>query len=388
MAAEENNTVTVKKKNHGGNKFSGAGIYASGLSSPIVSAGDVSTMQHLEGGSSYDGKDSFYEKLNKLNESSGLSLVFNLRKTTLDLHLFYEEVIKRGGFNQVTKEAKWGEVACTLHVKCNITMFPTQLQKVYENLLLQFEQLYYYRTREKGTMQPPSQVSDAARTEPVKGSGDRSDDSAGKRKFCGQSSPVITLLSNDRDDPVGKRKCNNNSRVVSTGTETPEQKSQSSSTNRYPKKDPGAPIKGRSSYQMYLKLECERLKKVFGESSGAKKIRDMAINSWRTLSESEKEPYIEASKLDKERYYREMAACEQHKNKETANNPNLHSGLAPSMINFGEPSGIDNQYHVTSQADTGSSIVPDASFIESAIQISNSGNTSNPIFQMDWGYFA
>lgn len=48
-------------------------------------------------------------------------------------------------------------------------MFPTQLQKVYEILLLQFEQLYYYRSREKGTMQPPSQVSDAARLEPVKG---------------------------------------------------------------------------------------------------------------------------------------------------------------------------------------------------------------------------
>lgn len=155
----------------------------------------------------------------------------------------------------------WGEVACTLHVKSNITMFPTQLQKVYENLLLQFEQLYYYRSREKGTMQPPSQVSDAARLEPVKGnffcwkfggyglmvtrnwtfnplvcvwlvfhqfslfedyklslgSADRSDDSTGKRKFCDRSSPVITLHSNDRDGPVEKRKCKNDSSLVSTG---------------------------------------------------------------------------------------------------------------------------------------------------------------------------
>ncbi|XP_049351326.1 high mobility group B protein 9-like [Solanum verrucosum] len=391
MAAEENNTVTMEKKIHGGDKFSGAGTYACGFSSPIV-AGDISTMQNLAGGSYYDGKDSFYEKLNKLNESSGLSLVFNLRQANLDLHLFYEEVIKRGGFNQVTKDAMWGEVACTLHVKSNITMFPTQLQKVYENLLLQLEQLYYYRSREKGTMQPPSQVSDAVRLAPVKdyslslGSADRSDDSAGKRKFCGRSSPVASLHHNDRDCPVEKRKRKNDSRQVSTvGPETPEQKSQSSSTNRYLRKDPGAPIRGRSSYQMYVKLECERQKKVLGESYGSKKIRDMAINAWKTLSENDKEPYIEASKLDKERYIREMAAYEQHKKKETKTNPNLHSGLAPSMINFGAPSVID---HVTSQADTGSNIIPDAAFIESTVQIPNNNKTSNSIFQMDWGFFA
>lgn len=74
MAAEENNTVTMEKKIHG-DKFSGGGRYACGFSSPIV-AGDISTMQNLAGRSYYDGKDSFYEKLNKLNESSGLSLVW------------------------------------------------------------------------------------------------------------------------------------------------------------------------------------------------------------------------------------------------------------------------------------------------------------------------
>lgn len=136
---------------------------------------------------------------------------------------------------------------------------------------------------------------------------------------------------------------------------------------------------------MYVKLECERQKKVLGESYGSKKVRDMAINAWKTLSENEKEPYIEASKLDKERYIREMAAYEQHKNKETTTNPNLLSGLTPSMINFGAPSVID---HVTSQGDTGSNIIPDASFTESTVQRPNSGKTSNPIFQMNWGYLA
>lgn len=40
---------------------------------------------------------------------------------------------------------------------------------------------------------------------------------------------------------------------------------------------------------MYIKLEYERLKKVLGESSASTNIRDMAINSWRTLSENDKE---------------------------------------------------------------------------------------------------
>ncbi|KAH0731714.1 hypothetical protein KY289_002902 [Solanum tuberosum] len=69
---------------------------------------------------------------------------------------------------------------------------------------------------------------------------------------------------------------------IRIGPETPEQKSESSSTNTYLRKHPGAPIRGRSSYQMYFKLECERLKKILGESSGSKKIRDMAINAWKT----------------------------------------------------------------------------------------------------------
>lgn len=49
------------------------------------------------------------------------------------------------------------------------------------------------------------------------GSTDRLDDSAGKRKFSDRASPVVTLHSNDKDDPVEKRKSKNDSRLVSTG---------------------------------------------------------------------------------------------------------------------------------------------------------------------------
>ncbi|OIT36322.1 hypothetical protein A4A49_29178 [Nicotiana attenuata] len=384
MAAEDqknkkNKTIITEK-----NKYSGAGSnYACSFWSPVVT-GNVSAMQ-----SSYNGKDGFYEKLNKLNESSGLSLIFNFRETALDLYLFYEEVTKRGGFNQVTKDAKWGEVASYLHVKSNVVMFPTQLQKVYENLLLQFEQMYYYRSRGKATIPPPShQVSGAARAVSLKGSGDSIDDSAGKRKYCDWSSPVVLPHSDDRNSPVEKRKCTNECCPVSTGPETPEQKSQVSATNTYLKKDPSAPTRTRSGYQIYLKLECERLKKVLGESSGAKKIREMAISSWRALSENDRKPYIEASNKDRERYYREMSAYKQRTKKETVKDQNSYSSSALSFINFGAPPETDNAYYVTLQTDAGSDIVPDESLIESTVQMLENANQSDPIFQMDnWGCF-
>lgn len=78
MAAEDqknkkNKTIITEKKIYGEDKYSGAGsYYACSFWSPVV-IGNVSAMQS---GQSYkDGKDGFYEKLNKLNESSGLSLV-------------------------------------------------------------------------------------------------------------------------------------------------------------------------------------------------------------------------------------------------------------------------------------------------------------------------
>ncbi|CAL2279213.1 unnamed protein product [Prunus armeniaca] len=49
--------------------------------------------------------ESFYQRLNKLHNSSGLNLLFDLRQTTLGLHLFCKEVIERGGFIQELVES-------------------------------------------------------------------------------------------------------------------------------------------------------------------------------------------------------------------------------------------------------------------------------------------
>lgn len=57
------------------------------------------------------------------------------------------------------------------------------------------------------------------------------------------------------------------------------------------RKDRDAPVGLRSAYQIFLKMECDRLKKIHGESSGGL-IRDMAIKAWGLLSNKDRQVYI------------------------------------------------------------------------------------------------
>ncbi|KAH1049758.1 hypothetical protein GYH30_020328 [Glycine max] len=92
-----------------------------------------------------DDSGSFYMKLAVLLESSGLSLIFNVRETLLDLYLFYLEVTRREGYHQVDREKKWGEVVFALKLEGNSVKLCAQAEKFYAHLLYQFEQLYFYR---------------------------------------------------------------------------------------------------------------------------------------------------------------------------------------------------------------------------------------------------
>lgn len=56
-------------------------------------------------------------------------------------------------------------------------------------------------------------------------------------------------------------------------------------------KDRDAPVGSRSAYQMYLKMECDRMKKIHGDCSGGL-IRDMAIKAWGSLSDNERKVHI------------------------------------------------------------------------------------------------
>lgn len=93
-------------------------------------------------------EDSFYEKLYKVNEPSGLSLLINFWQTNLDLFEFYEHVTKRGGYHQVTKDRRWGEVASIMNPESR-SLLPDQLQKIYGSFLCVFEQIHHYRSTSK-----------------------------------------------------------------------------------------------------------------------------------------------------------------------------------------------------------------------------------------------
>lgn len=49
-----------------------------------------------------------------------------------------------------------------------------------------------------------------------------------------------------------------------------------------------APLKPRTGYQIFLRLETHRLKMIHGESSNSQNLREMAIDAWRCLPDKDK----------------------------------------------------------------------------------------------------
>ncbi|KAL0364859.1 UNVERIFIED_CONTAM: hypothetical protein Sangu_0583500 [Sesamum angustifolium] len=295
--------------------------------------------------------DCFYEKLGKLNESSGLSSVFNFREALLDLHLFYKKVIKRGGFYQVTKVGKWDDVASASNLKSSVSISRSSASECFLN------------------------------------SGFGPSCSSGKRKHCECSSPFTTVHSGD-PAPADIWKPTNNSCLVAAGAKTMQQNSSmitlSNSNTKELSPDPDAPLKPRSGYQIFLRLETHRLKMIHGESSSSQNLRDMAIDAWRCLSEKDKQPYVEASKMDKERYEKELATYNQLKSNKIPKSQSLFSNSTPSMLNFSTSSETDDVYHVSLESDCENFLSPDESMVELAIEVMKNAESSDSIFQIDW----
>ncbi|KAM7474311.1 hypothetical protein LguiB_021554 [Lonicera macranthoides] len=355
MQAENKEIKTVHPEKGMYGRDDSGGSKTNARDSPVVAGG--------EGWSS----DSFYEKLSKFYESSGLSLVFNFRETNTDLYQFYKDVTERGGFHQVTTDGKWGEVASALSSRSRISMSTTQLQKLYANLLYQFEQTYYYCTPSKPT-QPPGQLS-----------------SIGKRKHCDGSSDLRTVHSGTRDSPLGKAECANSFGQLSTEARTEEKKLplQKPSKVKEMRKDRDAPVGLRSAYQIFLKMECDRLKKIHGESSGGL-IRDVAIKTWGVLPNKDRQPYFEASKNDRDRYNREMAEYKERKSKQITKIQSLATNTKPTILNFARPSQGDGDYHVTLETNAENVQVSDKSLVELATGLMKNARPNDPILQMNW----
>ncbi|XAR49257.1 hypothetical protein NMG60_11032386 [Bertholletia excelsa] len=293
--------------------------------------------------------DSFYERLSKLYESTGLSLLFNFRETSLDLQLFYKEVTERGGFHQVTKDGSWDDIASLLNSEGRVSLTPTELHKIYANLLYQFEQIYHYRTTSKRAA-----------------ASDYSSYSTKKQKYV--DDPKSPVVNSDMEDDSTEGNCHNKSNSVSTaGPGTPEQKLVKKTSPEYDIK------KGKTAYQIFLGKECERLKKIHGKKAEKLNLRMLAIEAWRCLSESDKQPYIEESRKDRERFKREMAAYKKHMDMLAKSSENIPSGVK-----------TDSEYHVTLQPPPENFFVPDESTVQMAFKLMKDARPSDPIFQTEW----
>mgnify|MGYP004724168437 CR=1 FL=1 len=99
------------------------------------------------------------------------------------------------------------------------------------------------------------------------------------------------------------------------------------------------------------------------------------------------QPYIEASRKDRERFYREMAVYMQYIDKKVLKSENTLKDSASSLINFGQSSLITDDYYVTLEADAENFCLPDESLVESTIQMLKTRRPSDPMFQMTWDGF-
>ncbi|KAL1535035.1 hypothetical protein AAHA92_31137 [Salvia divinorum] len=325
--------------------------------------------------------DLFYEKLGKLNESSGLSSLFNFRQAMLDLHCVYMEVMKRGGFYQVTKKGKWDDVvlASISNSRSCVSMSAAQLRSVYEMLILQYELMYC------GTMSSPATKWPAKSSPGYFGSGASPSCSTGKRKHCDSSSPFSSVRLGDQDGwteekdrcrrkehkdiSAGKEAVNKNSTVII---------SENSNAKELTTDSPKAPQKPRTGYHIFLRLETQRLRNVLGEGSNSQNLREMAVSAWRSLPEKHKLPYIEASKMDRERYAKEMTAYKQK-------GMSLFSTTTPNMLSFSTPKEpADDVYHVSFEDDPKDLHSPDESMVGLAIKAMKNAGSSDSFFQIDW----
>ncbi|KAG4997418.1 hypothetical protein JHK82_028191 [Glycine max] len=260
--------------------------------------------------------ESFYLKLAELLESSGLSLIFNVRETLLDLYLFYLEVTRRGGYHPVGREKKWGEVVFALKLEGNSMKLCAQVEKLYAHILYQFEKL---STVFKGPLQ--------------------------KKRNSTASLPYIMDIKD--------------------GMKVTE------ISKDYSCHMTSSPPGRKTAYQIFLKHECARLKTCSQALDGQKILR-LAIDTWRNMSEIEKQPYVEESKKKKEEI------------KEAMNDHNKQQ-ITQDTIREEKWHSLSGDYLVTSQPETDNSLFNKAT-VGLALKMTEKAPT-DPSYLMDWNAF-
>ncbi|KAI3980749.1 hypothetical protein MKX01_025314 [Papaver californicum] len=155
---------------------------------------------------------------------------------------------------------------------------------------------------------------------------------------CSDSNP---FGMQNRGDPDGLQPHGSNLNKV-----TLESKAGSSSKDAQ-KKDRKALKRPRTAYQIFIVAECERLKKIPGQSLGVN-YRQKAIEAWNCLNDRGRMPYIEESKKDKERFRQEVERQNGQDGKnihETESEPNsITSNIQTAVTCYVQWNG---EYHVS-----------------------------------------
>lgn len=280
---------------------------------------------------------------------------------------------------EVSKSGEWEEVAVLLNLKNNLSLLATQFQKIYENILYQYEQIYFYRMPMKVyKKQDAGQFLDDADNEDDgdglvcsilkrKCSDNASKDNAADRKLATDSGQESTLqaLNDTGTEPL-------------SGPDSPIQRStQKSPDDKKNIHESRCPPQPRSAYQIFLKMECDRLKKIHGETPGTLNFRAMALKEWKNLSEKDRQPYVEASQKEREIFNREEGDSDHPRKKRKYK----------KRLKKDESITKDDGYYVTLDADdiNQESFVPDESLVESTIQVLK---RSDPKFQTNWDGFS
>ncbi|XP_020210155.1 high mobility group B protein 10 [Cajanus cajan] len=307
---------------------------------------------HEQPSSPHHDSHTFYTKLTDLLDSSGFTLIFNVRETLLDLYLFYLEVTRRGGYHQVGREKKWGEVVFALKLEGNSVKLCAQVEKLYEHILYQYELLYFYRC-------PTNQAGSSSSKGPLK-----------KKRNLIASLPPRIMDIEDGQKATGISKdlsCHMTGFVEQPVFLLPP------SNDKEMKRRRGAPSGRKNAYQIFLKHECARLKTSNLASDGQRVLR-MAIDAWRNMSELEKQPYVEESKKNKEEIKEAMIS---HNKQQSSQDTREEKW----------PSTLRGDYLVTSQPEANESLVNKAT-VGLALKMTEKA-PRDPSFLMEWdGYCA
>nr|DAD41234.1 TPA_asm: hypothetical protein HUJ06_015557 [Nelumbo nucifera] len=379
----------------------GASASASALT-PTVAHQDDSSLSSKPQGPMFPDLDepAFYDKLRKLHDPSQPSLHVEVGDAVLDLYLLYKEVTMRGGFLQVSRDGKWAEVASALKLTNRDADICLQLHDIYKQILYRFELICLLEMLRKssgtyGVVDGSSPINEAS----VDPGAQLGKTVIGMIETEFNSGYLITVMVGSEkldgflchiDESAGKQFAvipnlmegvgpeDHDSQPVGMLTAIQEPSVQSSSKHKGRNKDPNAPRRPKNAYQIFLTKECNLLKKIHGGRSG-KDIRKMANDAWKCLSESDRQPYIEESRRDKERYDQEMDAYKNAQTRETENKP--HS----------QDAAVDDAYHVSLQTEMEPNdefLVPEESMVELALQMMEGAQQNmDSILQFSWDEF-